>query len=92
MGSGNLSGELRRLAELLVVAGLTARQTLQLHLHVLEELVHGLGSRSTRHVMNRADLLALEVLLHVGRRLPPPLPGADPPAGAAGAAGIRVNG
>lgn len=66
MGSGNLTAELRHLAEMLVVAGLSARQTMQLHLHVLEELIHGLGSRSTRHVMNRADLLALEVLLHVG--------------------------
>ena len=66
MGSGNLAGELRHLAELLGIAGLSARQTLQLHLHVLAELIHGLGSRSTRHVMNRADLLAIEVLLHVG--------------------------
>jgi hypothetical protein len=31
---------------------------------VLEELIRGLGSRSTRHVMSRADLLALEMLLH----------------------------
>ena len=46
MGSGNLADELRRLAELLVAAGLTARQTLQLHLDALEELVHGLGTRS----------------------------------------------
>jgi DNA-binding NarL/FixJ family response regulator len=65
MGLGNLSAELRCLAELLVAAGITARQTVQLHLHVLEELIHGLGSRSTRHVMNRADLLALELMLHV---------------------------
>lgn len=65
MGSGNLSVELKRLAELLVAAGITARQTVHMHLHVLAELVHGLGSRSTRHVMNRANLLVLEVLLHV---------------------------
>jgi DNA-binding response OmpR family regulator len=64
MGSGNLSGELRRLSGLLVAAGLSARQTVHLHLHVLEELVQGLGSRSTRHVMSRADLLAMEMLLH----------------------------
>ena len=38
---------------------------MQLHLHVLEELVRGLGSRSTRHVMTRADLLALEVMVHL---------------------------
>jgi CheY-like chemotaxis protein len=63
MGSGNLACELSRLAELLVSAGLTARQAIELHLTVLEELLHGLGTRSTRHVMTRADLLALELLL-----------------------------
>lgn len=65
MGSGNLGDELKRLAELLVGAGLSARQTMQLHLKVLEELLHGLGARSTRHVMTRADLLVLEVLVHL---------------------------
>jgi len=66
MGSGNLVDELKCLAEMLVTAGLTARQTLQLHLTVLRELIHGLGMRSARHVMNRADLLALEILMHLG--------------------------
>ncbi len=65
MGSGNLADELKRLAELLVTVGLTARQTVAIHLHVLEELLQGLGMRSTRHVMTRADLLVLEVLLHL---------------------------
>ena len=65
MGSGNLADDLKRLAELLVAAGLTAQQVLRLHLHVLQELVHGLGSRSARHVMTRADLLVLELLLHL---------------------------
>ena len=65
MGSGNLACELSRLAELLAAAGVTARQTMQLHLHVLEELVHGLGTRSTRHVMTRADLLVLEIMIHL---------------------------
>ncbi len=65
MGSGNLADELRRLAELLVAAGLSAQQTMHLHLQVLEELVHGLGARSTRHVMTRAGLLALEVMVHL---------------------------
>jgi DNA-binding NarL/FixJ family response regulator len=65
MGSGNLADELKRLAELLVTAGVTSQQALQLHLHVLEELVHGLGARSARHVMTRAELLMLELLLHL---------------------------
>jgi DNA-binding NarL/FixJ family response regulator len=65
MGSGNLADELSQLAELLCVAGLTARETMQLHLHVLQDMVHGLGTRSTRHVMTRADLLVLEVMIHL---------------------------
>lgn len=65
MGSGNLSAELSKLAELLATAGVSARQTMHLHLHVLEELVHGLGARSTRHVMTRADLLVLEIMMHL---------------------------
>jgi len=65
MGSGNLAPELSSLAELLATAGLTAPQAMQLHLHVLEDLVHGLGARSTRHVMTRADLLVMEILIHL---------------------------
>jgi len=65
MGTGNLSGEMSRLAELLVGAEVTARETMQLHVQVLEELIRGLGNRSARHVMNRADLLVLEVLVHL---------------------------
>ena len=32
---------------------------------MVEELVHGLGARSSRHVMSRADLLGLEVMVHL---------------------------
>jgi DNA-binding response OmpR family regulator len=66
MGSGNLGDELRRLARLLVAAGVSARQTARLHLNVAEEMIQGLGARSGRHVMTRADLLLLEVMMHVG--------------------------
>jgi DNA-binding response OmpR family regulator len=65
MGAGNLSAEMRRLAELLTVAGISAKETMQLHLYALEELVQGLGARSTRHVMTRADLLALEIMMYL---------------------------
>jgi DNA-binding response OmpR family regulator len=65
MGSGNLSDELHRLAKLLAAAGVTSQEAMQLHLHVLEELVQGLGSRSTRHVMTRADLLFIEIVVHL---------------------------
>jgi DNA-binding response OmpR family regulator len=68
MGSGNLSADMAALAERLVDAGLTAPQTMQLHVEILEELVRGLGARGARHVMTRADLLVLEVLVHLAEQ------------------------
>jgi hypothetical protein len=78
MGSGTLAEEMRLLAELLASAQISARQTLQLHLLALEELVRGLGARSTRHVLSRADLLVLEMMLYLAeeyrRRAAAPAP------------------
>ncbi|MEO1999068.1 MAG: hypothetical protein ABGZ17_27795 [Planctomycetaceae bacterium] len=68
MGSGSLGTEFAKLAELLVVVGLSTAETLELHLERVEQLVSGLGSRSTRHVMARADLMALELMVHLGQR------------------------
>ena len=65
MGAGNLADEMTTLASLLAEAGISAQQTMQLHVHVLEELIGSLGNRSARHVMNRADLLVLEVMAHL---------------------------
>ncbi len=65
MGVGNLSDEMARLARLLAASGVSAQRTMQLHVQVLEELVQGLGNRSARHVMSRADLLVLEVMGHL---------------------------
>lgn len=65
MGVGNLTVEMSKLAELLAAAGVSAHRAVQLHLDVLERLVRGLGARSTRHVMNRADLLVLELMIHL---------------------------
>lgn len=66
MGSGNLAAEIGKLADLLAQAQLTPREVLDLHLERVERLVRGLGNRSTRHVMARADLLALELMVHLG--------------------------
>lgn len=89
MGAGNLSREMSALAQQLADTNVSAQRAMQLHLQVLEELVQGLGNRSARHVMNRADLLALEVMSHLAddyrqryheRRYPPQqqlLPGFD---------------
>jgi DNA-binding response OmpR family regulator len=65
MGSGNLAADMKELSELLVNTGVTPQQVMLLHLKVVEELVRGLGSRSARHVMTRADLLVLEIMIHL---------------------------
>ncbi len=65
MGSGNLADEMTNLAELLATAGIAPQQAMLLHLKALEELVQGLGSRSARHVMSRADLLILELMMRL---------------------------
>lgn len=65
MGSGNLSQELSRLADLLTSAAVTATQAMQLHLFVLEDVIRGLGSRSARHVTNRANLLVMELIVNL---------------------------
>lgn len=89
MGSGNLGDDMSRMAELMADAEISAPETMQLHVSVLEEMVKGLGTRSARHVMTRADLLVLEVMVHLSevyrkryfhRRDPPvqlSLPGFD---------------
>jgi DNA-binding response OmpR family regulator len=80
MGSGNLGDDMARMAELMADAEISAPETMQLHVCVLEEMVRGLGTRSARHVMTRADLLVLEVMVHLSevyrrryfeRRYPP---------------------
>ena len=68
MGSGRLADEMNRLTEMLVSTEVTAQQTMHLHLRVLEEMVQDLGYRSARHVMNRADLLVLEVMLNLAEQ------------------------
>ena len=65
MGVGNLAVEMTALASLLVDAGISAQRAMQLHVHVLEEMIGSLGNRSARHVMNRADLLVVEVMAHL---------------------------
>lgn len=63
MGSGKLQSELRELANELIAARISARGTMLLHLQVVEELVRGLGQRSARHLLTRADLLILELTI-----------------------------
>lgn len=62
MGSGSLAAEIGEMADRLVAARLNPPEALQLHLHCVEGLVRGLGNRSSRHVLARADLLVVEMM------------------------------
>ena len=65
MGDGHLAEEISALARELIAAGMTGRQAIDLHLSVVEKLVAGLAARSARHVINRADLMVLELMVHL---------------------------
>jgi hypothetical protein len=68
MGSGSLAGEISEMADRLLAARVPPHESLQLHLGCVESLVKGLGNRSARHVMTRADLLAVEMMTHLAHR------------------------
>lgn len=68
MGSGSLAGEIAEMAECFVAANLPPPEALQIHLMCVEKLVKGLGNRSSRHVVSRADLLAIELMTHLAHR------------------------
>jgi len=66
MGSGNLSEEIRRLCEIFAVADVSPRTLLRIHLQRVENLIRGLGKRSSRHILVRADVLAMELMIQLG--------------------------
>lgn len=67
MGAGNLTAEIESLALMLAGGKLTADQALSLHLEALEDLIRGLGPRSARHIMARADLLLIDLLARLAQ-------------------------
>jgi hypothetical protein len=68
MGTGSLASEIAEMADHFVAACLSPPEALQLHLKCVENLVKGLGNRSARHVVARADLLAIELMTHLAHR------------------------
>jgi DNA-binding NarL/FixJ family response regulator len=63
MGSGHLTDELERLAARLQQAATPPTVVLRTYLQVLQDLLVDLGSRSSRHVVNRGHVLLLHILL-----------------------------
>lgn len=61
-GAHALEAETLRFTRGIVERGITAADLLQMHVAAVESLLRGLGSRSSRHVVQQTDLLVLEVL------------------------------
>ncbi|QGJ71296.1 Hypothetical protein PBC10988_30000 [Planctomycetales bacterium 10988] len=79
MGSGNLTQEIRKLAAWLAASKVETGQALILHLTALQQLVKGLGSRSSRHMVARADLLAMQLLIELSEAYRSQQPQVSPP-------------
>jgi hypothetical protein len=67
MGEGSLSAEVSQFAKQLRAMGATPGDALEMHLQQTEQLIARAGSRSSRHLVSRADLLAIELLLYLGQ-------------------------
>jgi len=65
MGAGRLEKEMSQLATELQKKGNTPRDLLAMHLGCVEKLVERLGYRSCRHVMQKADQMLLEMMVHL---------------------------
>ena len=65
MGAGKLEGEISQLVLKLQSQGITPRDLLAMHLASIEQLISGLGKRSSRHVVQRADQMLLEIMIHL---------------------------
>jgi len=61
-GPGTLEREIAAYASAAASAGATAADLLDRHVAAVEQLLSGLGSRSSRHVIQQSDLLLLETL------------------------------
>ena len=62
MGSGNLRSEIEHLTGQAMKLGCLPRSVLMAMNAATEEVLRGLGKRSARHVMNRANLLLIELM------------------------------
>jgi DNA-binding response OmpR family regulator len=80
MGSGNLGATLDHWIERVALTGCPSTTLLSLHVRAVEQMLQGLGSRSARHVLNRADLLMIETLAGVAEYHRRALEEAAPPS------------
>ena len=69
MGSNGLADEIERWIEMTMELRWSPRQMLAIHWNVAEQMIQDLGCRSSRHLMNRANVLATHILLRYTERV-----------------------
>ncbi|MGL4512414.1 MAG: hypothetical protein ACRCT8_04930 [Lacipirellulaceae bacterium] len=79
-GGEGLSERVAALAGELAVAGTSAPAALALHVGAVERLLAGLGERGARHALARADVLAMDLVVHLAERYRAGYVAASPPA------------
>ena len=62
MGAGNLEREIYQLTEQLLEVCAAPREVILLHTSAADQLIRGMGTKGSRHILARADLLILELL------------------------------
>jgi len=65
IGSENLTEEITNIAQQFYESGSTVREAFKMHLNQVDQLVSGLGKKSSRQVIARSDLLAMELMIHL---------------------------
>lgn len=68
MGTGNLNSEIRDFCAAISEAEIPAERLMAFHLEVLENSLEHFSTKSCQHFMRRAELLRLEVLIHLADR------------------------
>ncbi len=66
MATGTLQDDVRQLTEILALADVPPQNVMEMHLDQVARLIAGLGGRSSRHVLARADILALDLMTQLG--------------------------
>lgn len=63
VGSGSIASEVKQFCRIFRQAALCPAEVVAVHLSVLEEMVEQLGVKSSRHVVNRANLMLVQLLI-----------------------------
>jgi hypothetical protein len=68
VGGSEVASGLAEIAAALVRFGYGAPTVIEFHLHAVEQLLAGLGGRGARHALARADVVAMDLVVHLAER------------------------